>query len=139
MQPLVRESMKLKEIYERPIAPFENETVHRASYLPIDSKTAEECRMDSMKPMADSFLDSSIKMDTNTVHKLSYQPVNTKQRIDPPWALKPTYQKPENPMDLNTIYAGSYRLPGKFVECDEGAEECDNIDGLIQVHGPYES
>lgn len=148
IQPPVRESMKLKETYEQPTAPFEDETVHRASYLPIDRMTAKECRMDSIKPMSGSLLDSSLNMDTNTVYKLSYQPVNTKQRINPPWALKSKYKKPTIPMDLSTIYAGSYRLPGKFIECDEWAtdnlivtyaENCDDIDGLIRVHGPHES
>lgn len=148
IQPPVRESMKLKDTYERPTALFADETVYRGSYLPIDSKTAKDCRMDSMKPILDSLLDPSIKMDTNTVNKLSYQPVNTKKRIDPTWALKPTYHTPQIPMNLNTIYADSYRLPGKFVECDDGttenlivtyAEECNDIDGLIRIHGPHES
>lgn len=150
VQPPVRESMKLKEAYELPTEPFEAETVHRASYLPIDPKTMAEGRMDAVKPalMSDSFFDSNLKMDTNTVYRSSYQPVNTKPKVNPPWALKSKYEKPAIPMDLNTIYAGSYRLPGKFVECDEGApdnlivayaEHCDDIDGLIRVHGSHES
>lgn len=109
IQPPVRESMKLKEIYEQPTEPFDDETVHRASYLPIDPMTSKQCRMDAVKPMADTILHPSIKMDTNTVYALSYQPVNTKQRVTPPWALKSKYKKPAIPMDLNTIYAGSYR------------------------------
>lgn len=144
IQPPVRESMKLKEIYEPPAAPFDDETVYRASYMPIDAKEAEVSRGHAIKPMAEPFSDSNIKMDTNTVYKLSYQPVKAKPRIAP---LKSTFEKPAIPMDLNTIYSGSYRLPGKFVECDEGApenlivtyaENCDDIDGLIRVHTPHE-
>lgn len=147
-QPPLRKSMKLSESYKQPTVPFQHETVHRASYLPIDSKTAKEYRMHSTKPTAETFSKPNIGMDLNTVHKLSYQPVNTKHRDNPPWALKSIYQKPNISMDLNTIYANSYRLPGKFVECDEGApdnlivtyaENCDDIDGLIRVHSPYDS
>lgn len=148
VQPPVRKSMKLSQTYERPMEPFQDETVHRASYLPIDSETAKECRMNSAKPMFDTFSDSNLKMDTDTVHKLSYQPVDTMRRVNPTWAIKSPYQKPTTSMDLNTIYANSYRLPGKFVECDAGAPDnlivtyavnCADIDGLIRVHGPYDS
>lgn len=139
--------MKLSDTYVRPTAPFQDATVHRASYLPIDSKTAKEYRMNSVKPTSQTFSRPHIKLDTNTVYNLSYRPVNTKQRDNPPWALKSTYQRPEMSMDLHTIYANSYRLPGKFVQCDEGAPDhlivtyaanCDDIDGLIRVHGPYD-
>lgn len=96
----------------------------------------------------DSLSDKNLKLDTDTVHKLSYQPVDTKQRLNPTWAMKPGYEKPTTPMDLKTIYANSYRLPGKFVECIEGApnnliviyaENCNDIDGLTQVNGTHDS
>lgn len=144
IQPPVRQSMKLKETYEPPTEPFADVTVHSSSYMPIDPKTAAESRMHSKMPMSGSILEPDLKMDLNTVHRLSYQPVNTKQKVNPPWAFKSEYEKPSIPMDLKTIYAGSYGLPGKFVECDEGApdnlivtyaEHCDDIDGLIRFHG----
>lgn len=147
IQPPVRESMMKKEEYERPTAPFDDETVYRASYLPIDPETANDLQVHLKKPEVELCLVANVKMDSDTVYNLSYKPVDTKQREDPPWALKNTkYQKPNQPMDLNTIYEHSYRLPGKFVECDEGApdnlivtyaEECNDIEGLIQVPGPY--
>lgn len=147
IQPPVRESMKLKALYEQPTEPFADETTYHGAYLPIDPKTAADCQMDAVKPMSDA-LQSNVQMDMNTVYRLSYQPVETKQRVIPSWALKSKYEQPAIPMDLNTIYGGSYMLPGKFVECDEGApdnlivtyaENCDDIEGLIRVHDSRES
>lgn len=141
VQPPVRENMKPNTKYQRPTAPFEDETVHRTSYMPIDPELAQNCKLDSMKPTANLDLNSNLKMDCNTVHNLSYQPVRTKPREIPPWAIRAKYKKPLTQMDLNTIYENSYRLPGQFMECGENAdneiiayaEHCDDIDGLIRL------
>lgn len=147
VQPPKRENMAPKLRYKRPTTPFEDETVHRTSYMPIDADLAQQCRIESMKPNANINLNQDLKMDTDTVHNLSYQPVKTKPRTTPPWAKKASFIKPNIPMDLHTIYENSYRLPGVFVECDESAdknvivtyaEHCDDIEGLIQYpHEPH--
>lgn len=147
VQPEVRENMKPKSAYKRPTAPFMDETVHRASYIPIDPETSKHCKPDSMKPSGQVNLNEHLKMDTDTVHQLSYQPVKTTPRVTPPWAFKKQFVRPLVPMDLNTIYENSYRLPGIFVECDENsdknvivtyAEHCEDIDGLIKLpEGPH--
>lgn len=147
VQPPVRENMKPDRKYQRPTTPFEDETVHRTSYMPIDSELAKLCKLDSMKPNHNVNLNRHLKMDTDTIHNLSYQPVITKPRVIPPWAIKSKFIRPQVPMDLNTIYENSYRLPGTFVECDENAdknvivtyaEECHDIEGLIRLpDGPH--
>lgn len=141
IQPPVRGSMKPDLKYKQPTTPFEDETVHRTSYMPIDPELAQQCKLDSMKPNVSLDLNKDLKLDTNTVHNLSYQPVTTRAREIPPWAVKAKYQRPHTPMDLNTIYENSYQLPGIFTECGENAdneivvyaEHCDDIDGLIRL------
>lgn len=142
VQPPVRESMKPQYKYKPSGIPFEDETVHRTSYMPIDAETAASCKPESMKPKQNLDLNKDLRMDTNTVHDLSYQPVKTKPRVTPPWAVKEKFTKPNIPMDLNTIYENSYQLPGTFKECDENAkndeivawaENCDDIDGLVRI------
>lgn len=149
IQPAVRENMRPNRKYQRPTIPFEDETVHRTSYMPISPEIAKVCKLDSMKPNRNLDLNRHLKMDTDTVHNLSYQPVKTRARVIPPWALKSKFSRPIIPMDLNTIYENSYQLPGKFVECDENADEnmivvfaekCDDIEGLVKLpDGPYSS
>lgn len=142
IQPAVRESMRPKSKYERSTLPFDDETVHRASYLPIGRELAQQCRLDSMRPMSNLDLNTNLKMDTDTIHNLSYMPLKVKPKVTPPWAVRAGFVRPNIPMDLNTIYGNSYLLPGTFKECDEDAkepqiviyaEECDDIDGLIRV------
>lgn len=142
VQPEVRPNMKPNLKYVRPTTPFEDETVHRASYIPIDPETLKTCKSNSMKPKRGIDINQNLRMDTDTVHQLSYQPIKPKPRQIPPWARKAKYERPLVPMDCNTIYENSYRLPGTFVECDENsdqnvivtyAEECEDIEGLVQV------
>lgn len=80
IQPPVRENMKPNLKYERPKTPFEDETVHRCSYMPINPEMALQCKMESMKPTVNLDLNRDLKMDTDTIHNLSYQPVITKPR-----------------------------------------------------------
>lgn len=146
IQPAIRESMKPDLQYSQPTTPFDDDTVHRLSYMPIDAKTAQECRLESMKLKANLDLNHDLKMDTNTIMNLSYQPNPVHPREVPRWAMKDQFVKPDTPMDLSTIYQNSYQLPGRFAECDEGApdnvivtyaENCEEIDGLIQYPGPH--
>lgn len=142
IQPAVRENMKPQLKYRQPIEPFSDETVHRTSYMPIDAETIKNCKSESMKPMQNLNLNPNLRMDTDTVQNLSYQPVKTRPRVDPPWATPLKYVRPIVPMDLNTIYDNSYRLPGRFAECDENApenaivtyaEDCHDIEGLVRI------
>lgn len=147
LQPEVRENMKPRIAYKRPTIPFEDETVHRTSYMPISPQMARQCKLDSMRPNLQLDLNKNLKMDTDTTHSLSYMPVNTRPRTTPPWALKQKFLRPLIPMDLNTIYENSYQLPGRFVECDEGnqnpnlivayAEDCSDLQGIKLPDGPH--
>lgn len=101
LQPAVRENMKPKRKYKRPMEPFSDETVHRTSYMPIDAKTLKDCQAESTKPMHNLNLNPHLKMDTDTVQNLSYQPVQTRPRVNPPWAEKKKFNKPVVPMDCN--------------------------------------
>lgn len=141
------ETMRLlqsdQELRKRSKIPFTDETTTGSDYLPIDQELAKKFKAVSMKPKHEHIM-PDIKLDTDTIHNLSYQPIETKRRETPPWAAKKTFSRSKIPMDLNTIYEYSYRLPGKFVECGDDvdknvivtyAENCDDIEGLIRI--PY--
>ncbi|XP_031632864.1 stabilizer of axonemal microtubules 1-like [Contarinia nasturtii] len=149
------DEMKTKYPYRSTI-PFNDKTTSRLSYQPIDDETMRLLKADqelAKKSKAHLMkakyphLNANIKMDTDTIHNLSYQPVATKPKETPPWAKNAKYRRSQIPMDLNTIYEYSYRLPGKFVECGDDAdkniivtyaENCEDIEGLIRLpDGPY--
>lgn len=57
------------------LAPIQDATVHKTSFLPIDSETAKLCRMPITKPDGNLNLNKHIKMEDKTVTSISYQPI----------------------------------------------------------------
>lgn len=136
-QPPVREPFKPNVLQDGSTSPFAFDTVHRTSYLPWDASRFASLRGKTFKPETNLHTDSDIPMEKDTVMNLSYQPVFPLDRRDQMWDFKSELIKPDGPMASETIYRESYRLPGRFVECDEEnmtknmivvyAEDCDEI------------
>lgn len=136
-QPAMRQSFKPNILQYKSTSPFATDTVHRASYLPWDASRLASLRGKTFKPEMNLHIDSDMPMEKDTVMNLSYQPVFPLERKDQMWDSKSELNKPDGPMASETIYSESYRLPGRFVECDEEditknmivvyAEDCDEI------------
>lgn len=61
--------------------------------------------------------------------------------VRPPFKRSTPYNRSEVPMSTETVYSESYRLPGRFVECDENhtnhtfvafARNCDEVRSLTE-------
>lgn len=138
-QPPVREPFILNVSQDiKSTSPFAFDTVHRTSYLPWDPSHLASLRGKTFKPETNLHtVNSDIPMEKDTVMNLSYQPVFPLERKDQMWDSKSELNKPDGPMASETIYRESYRLPGRFVECDEEninknmivvyAEDCDEV------------
>lgn len=81
VQPPVREMIRPPITYEAPTIPIDSETVHKASFLPIDRDVALQCRLPSIRPESNFNTNPGVKIDTETVTSLSFPPIVGLQKI----------------------------------------------------------
>lgn len=58
----------------------------------------------------------NVPIDSNTTQRLSYTAVEVSHREIPPWAIQPSFQKSNVPMEHLTTHELSFFPPGKFVD-----------------------
>lgn len=75
IQPPVREMIRPPISYVQPTIPIDSETVHKASYIPIDQEVALQCRLPPAKPENSLGMGREVKLDTDTVTSTSYPPI----------------------------------------------------------------
>lgn len=137
-QPQVREPFKPISLQEKlSDSPFAFDTIQRSSYLPWDPARMASYRGKTFKPESSLHTNSDTPMEKDTVMNLSYQPVFPLERKDHTWNSKSEFEKSKAAMESDTVYRESYRLPGRFVECDEEnisksmivvyAEDCNDV------------
>lgn len=75
VQPPVREMIRPPVAYQQPTIPVDCETVHKASFLPIDPDVAMQCRLPPAKPETNLNMNRDVKIDSETVTSISYPPI----------------------------------------------------------------
>lgn len=75
VQPPVREMIRPPIKYKQPTIPIDCETVHKASFLPIDRDVALQCRLPAAVPEPNLSMNREVKLDTETVTSISFPPI----------------------------------------------------------------
>lgn len=83
VQPPVRKSMAPLNTYKKSDLPFEENTVHKLSFLPIDWESAKGCRSSPIIPKGNLEPNPHIKMETDSVTTLSYQNITGNYKTVP--------------------------------------------------------
>lgn len=101
------------EHFPKVSAPIDKCTTQKLSFMP-------PCGFDrakSFKPVM-TYQPPEFPMETETVHRLSFIPYCPPPKEKLPWAERPKYCRPTQPMDTITTQKLSYMPPGCFVRDD---------------------
>lgn len=77
VQPAVRQPIKPFASYQRPEIPINSTTVYNTSFIDIDQRTANQCRMPPIKPDSSLSTDGNVPMERDSVMKSSYPPIKS--------------------------------------------------------------